>query len=122
MFSPYERVLIVPGLSSAYGYNRALEALHFGKTVCFAPFGPPMLWLVNTYDIDLIICSPQQALALADIQEKVTRYPLPVAEDAEDRRLRHYPRRHRAYQAPPVPQHRHLICLDRSRHGGDGAL
>ncbi|HZO47169.1 MAG TPA: class I adenylate-forming enzyme family protein [Xanthobacteraceae bacterium] len=77
MFSPYERVLIVPGLSSAYGHNRALEALHFGKTVCFAPFGPSMLWLVNTYDIDLIIGSPQQALALADIQEKITRYPLP---------------------------------------------
>ena len=36
-----------------------------------------MLWLANTYDIDLIICSPQQALALADIQEKITRYPLP---------------------------------------------
>jgi acyl-coenzyme A synthetase/AMP-(fatty) acid ligase len=77
VFSPYERVLIVPGLASAYGHNRALEALHVGKTACFAPFGRPMLWLANTYDIDVIICSPQQALALADIQEKITRYPLP---------------------------------------------
>jgi acyl-coenzyme A synthetase/AMP-(fatty) acid ligase len=77
VFSPYERVLIVPGLSSAYGHNRVLEALHAGKTVCFAPFGPPALRLVNTYEVDLIICSPQQALALADIQEKLTRYPLP---------------------------------------------
>ena len=77
VFSPYERVLVVPGLGSAYGHNRALEALHVGKTVCFAPFGPQMLWLVNTYDIDVIICSPQQALSLADIQEKITRYPLP---------------------------------------------
>jgi acyl-coenzyme A synthetase/AMP-(fatty) acid ligase len=77
VFSPYERVLIVPGLASGYGHNRVLEALHFGKTVCFAPFGPPMLWLANTYDIDVIICSPQQALALADIQEKLTRYALP---------------------------------------------
>ena len=77
VFSPYERVLIVPGLASAYGHNRVLEALHFGKTVCLAPFGQTMLWLVNTYDIDVIICSPQQALALADIQEKLTRYPLP---------------------------------------------
>ena len=77
MFSPYERVLIVPGLASAYGHNRIMEALHAGKTVCVAPFGQPMLWLVNTYDIDVIICSPHQALALADIQEKVTRYPLP---------------------------------------------
>jgi acyl-coenzyme A synthetase/AMP-(fatty) acid ligase len=77
VFSPYERVLVIPGLASAYGHNRVLEALHVGKTVCFAPFGPRMLWLVNTYDIDLIIGSPQQALALADIQEKLTRYPLP---------------------------------------------
>jgi long-chain acyl-CoA synthetase len=77
VFSPYERVLIVPGLASAYGHNRALEALHFGKTACFAPFGQPMLFLANTYDIDLIIASPQQALALADIQEKISRYPLP---------------------------------------------
>lgn len=76
VFSNYERVLVIPGLSSAYGHNRALEALHVGKTVCFAPFGQPMLWLVNTYDIDLIIASTQQALALADIQEKLTRYPL----------------------------------------------
>jgi acyl-coenzyme A synthetase/AMP-(fatty) acid ligase len=78
IFSPYERVLVVPGLASGYGHNRTLEALHFGKTVCFAPFDPQMLWLVNTYDIDLIFCSPQQALVLADIQEKITRYPLPA--------------------------------------------
>jgi acyl-coenzyme A synthetase/AMP-(fatty) acid ligase len=76
MFSPYERVLIIPSLVSAYGYNRVLEALHFGKTVCFAPFGQPMLWLANTYDVDVMIGSPQQALALADIQDKLTRYPL----------------------------------------------
>ena len=31
---------------------------------------------MNTYDVDLMIASIQQALALADIQEKITRYPL----------------------------------------------
>ena len=35
-----------------------------------------MLWLANTYGIDLIIASPQQARELAELQEKVTRYPL----------------------------------------------
>jgi long-chain acyl-CoA synthetase len=75
VFSSYERALIVPGLSNAYGFNRAFEVLYAGKTACFAPF-EQMLWLVNTYGIDLVIASIQQALALADIQEKITRYPL----------------------------------------------
>jgi acyl-coenzyme A synthetase/AMP-(fatty) acid ligase len=75
-FADYERVLLMAGLASAYGYTRAYEALYAGKTVCFAPMGQPMLWLANTYDIDLIIASPQQALALAELQEKVTHYPL----------------------------------------------
>lgn len=78
IFSGYERALIVPGLSGAYGLNRAFEVLNDGKTACFAPFGPPMLSLASVYDIDLIIASPQQALALADIQEKITRHPLPA--------------------------------------------
>jgi acyl-coenzyme A synthetase/AMP-(fatty) acid ligase len=75
-FADYNRVLLIAGLVSAYGFTRAYETLYAGKTICFAPFGRPMLWLVNTYEIDLIIASPQQALALAEIQEKVTRYPL----------------------------------------------
>jgi acyl-coenzyme A synthetase/AMP-(fatty) acid ligase len=76
-FVDYERALIVPGLSSSYGINRAYETLNAGKSVCFAPFGQQMLWLVNTYGIDTIIASTQQALHLADIQEKAVRYQLP---------------------------------------------
>jgi acyl-coenzyme A synthetase/AMP-(fatty) acid ligase len=72
----YERALIVPGLSSSYGLNRAYDVLHAGKTACFAASEQAMLWLANTYDADLIVASTQQALALADIQEKITRYPL----------------------------------------------
>jgi acyl-coenzyme A synthetase/AMP-(fatty) acid ligase len=75
-FTEYERALIVTGPASAFGFTRAYEVLYAGKTACFAPAGQPMLWLANTYDIDLIIASPQQALTLAEIQDKVTRYPL----------------------------------------------
>jgi acyl-coenzyme A synthetase/AMP-(fatty) acid ligase len=75
-FDNFERVLLLAGLSSSMGFSGAYEALHGGKTLCFAPPGQPMLWLANTYDIDLIMASPQQALALAELQEKVTRYPL----------------------------------------------
>jgi acyl-coenzyme A synthetase/AMP-(fatty) acid ligase len=35
-----------------------------------------MLWLANTYDVDMVLAAPQQAIALAELQEKVTHYPL----------------------------------------------
>jgi long-chain acyl-CoA synthetase len=75
-FTDYERALIVTGPVSAFGFTRAYEVLYAGKTACFAAMGQPLLWLANTYDVDLIIASPQQALALAELQEKVTHYPL----------------------------------------------
>jgi acyl-coenzyme A synthetase/AMP-(fatty) acid ligase len=76
VFGDYERVLLVTGVNGSMGFSGAYEALFAGKTICFAPQGQPKLWLANTYDIDLILASPQQALALAELQEKVTRYPL----------------------------------------------
>jgi len=99
-FSHYSRALIVPGLAGAYGINRAYEVFHAGKTACFAPFGQPALSLANIYDIDLIIASIQQAIALAEIQEKITRYSLPslttvriggsvITRDAVERIKRH---------------------------------
>jgi acyl-coenzyme A synthetase/AMP-(fatty) acid ligase len=75
-FADYERALLMTGVNNAMGFTRAYEVLYAGKTICFAPLGQSMLWLANTYDIDLIIASPQQALGIAELQEKVTRYPL----------------------------------------------
>lgn len=75
-FTDYERALVVTNPTSAFGFTRSYEILYAGKTVCFAPSGRPALWLVNTYDIDLIIASPQQALALADIKAKEIHAPL----------------------------------------------
>jgi acyl-coenzyme A synthetase/AMP-(fatty) acid ligase len=75
-FADYDRALLTPSLNSSMGFGRAYSALYNRKTICFAEAGQSMLWLANTYDIDLIVASPQQALALAEIQEKVTRYPL----------------------------------------------
>src|SRR5207248_5011909 len=65
---------------------RACEVLYSGKTACFAPFGLPMLWLVHNYDIDIIFASTQQALALAEIQEKITHYPLRSLKALRDRK------------------------------------
>jgi acyl-coenzyme A synthetase/AMP-(fatty) acid ligase len=75
-FTDYERALIVTSPASAFGFTRAYEVLYAGKSVCFAAVGQPLLWLANTYAVDLLIASPHQALALAELQEKVTRYPL----------------------------------------------
>jgi acyl-coenzyme A synthetase/AMP-(fatty) acid ligase len=75
-FTDYERALVVTSPASAFGFTRAYEVLYAGKTVCFAAVGQPLLWLANTYDIDVLIASPHQALALAELQEKATRYPL----------------------------------------------
>ena len=75
-FADYERALLSTGVTNAMGFTRAYEILYAGKTICFAPQGLPTLWLANTYDVDLIIASPQQALGLADLQDKVTHYAL----------------------------------------------
>jgi acyl-coenzyme A synthetase/AMP-(fatty) acid ligase len=76
VFFNYERILIVPGLIMSWGLSRAYEALHFGRTICLAPPGVPTLWMLNTYDIDTILLSPQQALELVGLQEKTERFPL----------------------------------------------
>jgi acyl-coenzyme A synthetase/AMP-(fatty) acid ligase len=75
-FTDYQRVLIVPGLSSSFGMICAHEALYAGRTICLATLGQRMLWMVNTFSIDAIIASSQQALQLSELQEKVTHYPL----------------------------------------------
>jgi acyl-coenzyme A synthetase/AMP-(fatty) acid ligase len=69
-FGDFEKALIAPGLASAYGFTRACEILYAGKTACFAPDTQQMLSLVTRFNIDLIIASAQQALALADLQVK----------------------------------------------------
>jgi acyl-coenzyme A synthetase/AMP-(fatty) acid ligase len=76
-FANFERALVIPSLSSSFGFTRASEILHGGKTVCFAALGQPALLLANVYDIDFILASVQQVLALAEIQEKSTRFRLP---------------------------------------------
>jgi cyclohexanecarboxylate-CoA ligase len=75
-FSNYDRMLIVPGLITSWGLSRAYEALHSGRTICLAPPGPATLWMINTFDVDTILASPQQVLELTEMQEKSTHFPL----------------------------------------------
>src|SRR5262245_40136031 len=73
----FERALVIPSLTSAFGFARASQFLHGGKTVCFAASGQPSLLLANVYDIELMVASTQQALALAELQEKGAHIRLP---------------------------------------------
>ncbi len=75
-FVDFERALVAPSLSSSFGFHHVSEILHFGKTVCFAPFGQPTLLLANIHKVDLMVASVQQAIALAEIQENGARFRL----------------------------------------------
>jgi acyl-coenzyme A synthetase/AMP-(fatty) acid ligase len=72
----HKKALIMPGVAGSFGFNRTCEMLFAGKSACFAPNAQDALWLIDTFAIDAVVASPQQALALAEIQEKKTRYPL----------------------------------------------
>ena len=60
------RPLIMPGVSSSFGFNRACELFYSGKTACFSPPGESSLVLISTYRIDGIFASPQQMRALVE--------------------------------------------------------
>ena len=83
VYSEYKRMLVVPGLSTSWGISRVYEALHFGRTVCLAPPSAAMLAMAGTYEADTMLVSPQQALMLADLQEKVTHYSLPALKTVQ---------------------------------------
>jgi acyl-coenzyme A synthetase/AMP-(fatty) acid ligase len=73
----FERALVVPGLASTFGFYTSIAILDSGKTVCFAPMGQPILLLANLYNIEYMVASTQQAIALAELQEKSGRVRLP---------------------------------------------
>jgi len=70
----YQRVFIMPGLTSSYGLNRAYEVFNSGKTACFAPDGVAALALINLFGVDVVLASSAQALALADLKNKNPGY------------------------------------------------
>lgn len=72
----FSRTLIVSGLEGTFAFFSTCAPLNSGHTVCFAPFGHPMLLLVSTYRVEFIIASPQQALALVELLEKTGGYQL----------------------------------------------
>src|SRR5262249_14593784 len=75
-FADLQRALVIPSLVSSFGFNRVSEIFYAGKTACFAAFGQPTLLLADRSGNDLMFASVQQAVALAEIQEKNTHFRL----------------------------------------------
>jgi acyl-coenzyme A synthetase/AMP-(fatty) acid ligase len=70
----YGRVLMVPGLGSVFGFNRAATVHYAGKTVCFA-YGPEaQLRFINTFGIEVVVASVQQIQDILAVLEKGMRY------------------------------------------------
>jgi acyl-coenzyme A synthetase/AMP-(fatty) acid ligase len=72
----WKTVLMVPGLASAFGFNRSCELLYAGKTVCCAPTPAAMLQLIGLFRIDTMVSSPQQAIGLAALKELNPELPV----------------------------------------------
>jgi acyl-coenzyme A synthetase/AMP-(fatty) acid ligase len=73
----FQRALVVPSLTSTFGFHTTIAMLDIGKTVCFAAMGQPILLLANLYSVEYMVASTQQAIALAELQEKGARVRLP---------------------------------------------
>lgn len=59
-----DRTLVVPGLSSSFGFSRAAQVMHAGRTVCVAGDVTGMLRMIDLFGVGTVIGSPQQILAL----------------------------------------------------------
>jgi acyl-coenzyme A synthetase/AMP-(fatty) acid ligase len=70
----HQKILIMPGLGSTFGFNRACEVLNAGKTACFAPSTEAALYLVNIFGVELIVASAAQAAALLDFKKQNPGY------------------------------------------------
>ena len=72
----HQKILIMPGLASTFGFNRVCEVLNVGKTACFAQGGETVLSLIGAFGIEFVIASASQALALAEARTKNPGYQL----------------------------------------------
>jgi acyl-coenzyme A synthetase/AMP-(fatty) acid ligase len=76
------RILILPGLNSAFGFTRAAVRMHAGMTSCFATSYEAQLRLIGTFNVDTIIGSPQQIRGLIEfMDEQGTKYNAPTLRD-----------------------------------------
>jgi acyl-coenzyme A synthetase/AMP-(fatty) acid ligase len=61
-----DRTLVVPGLSSWFGFSRTAQLIYAGRTVCMAGDFKATLRMLGLFEIATIIASPQQVLSLLE--------------------------------------------------------
>ncbi|MPZ39794.1 MAG: AMP-binding protein [Rhizobiales bacterium] len=61
-----DRTLVVPGVSSWFGFSRTAQLMHAGRTVCTAGDIEGTLRMIDLFEVETIIASPQQILALVN--------------------------------------------------------
>lgn len=85
----YDRALILPGIDSPSGFCRAAISLYAGRTACFAGDTQTQMLALNTFNIDTLVCSPQQATHLIEFATKSSTYPFDSLHEVwiEDGRL-----------------------------------
>lgn len=66
----YNSALIVPSVNSPSGFCRAAVNLYAGRTACFAGDAATQLLSINTFNIDTLVCSAQQAADLVHFVAK----------------------------------------------------
>jgi acyl-coenzyme A synthetase/AMP-(fatty) acid ligase len=69
----YQKIMILPGPATTYGFHLICEVLNFGKTVCFS-IVDWALPLINLFGIEAVVTAPPQALMLAEMRKKNPGY------------------------------------------------
>jgi acyl-coenzyme A synthetase/AMP-(fatty) acid ligase len=73
----FMRTLVVPALASQSGFMRAVMLMHAGRSVCFAPNAQARIALINTYRVECLVASAQQAATLLNAVETDARQLMP---------------------------------------------
>jgi acyl-coenzyme A synthetase/AMP-(fatty) acid ligase len=69
-----QKILVMPGLASGFGFNRVSEVLNVGKTACYAPSAEAALSLIHLFGVEVVVASVAQALVLAEMKRRHPSY------------------------------------------------
>jgi acyl-coenzyme A synthetase/AMP-(fatty) acid ligase len=72
----HQKILVMPGLASSFGFNRICEILNVGKTACFSLNSEAALSLIDLFGIEVVVASAVQALSLAEAKSRNPAYRL----------------------------------------------
>jgi len=69
-----QKILIMPGLRTTFGFNRVCEVFSAGKTACFAPDNASVLSLIGLFGIEVAVTSAAQAVSLVKFKNENPGY------------------------------------------------